>query len=287
MTADIFDETACTLGEGVFWHSGRGALFWFDILAGRLYERGETGLTFWDFGEPASAAACTQSGSLLVATASGLKTFDPQTGSSQPVATFPQSATPTRSNDGRADRQGGFWIGTMGLGAEPGAGALYRFFKGELRPLVFEMTIPNGIAFTPDGTAAYYTDTTTRLVWRQPLDAEGWPTGERKVFLDLRAEALNPDGAVVDAAGNYWSAQWGAHRVACYSPEGDLIDTIAFPAAQTSCPAFGGARLDRLFVTTAREGLSDEALAQDPLAGQTFVAQTTFKGLPEPAILLE
>ena len=284
--ATIFDDTPCTLGEGVFWHPERGSLFWFDILAGRLFERSQAGACLhWDFGEPASAAARITGSRLLVATASGLQNFDLDTGKGTALARFEQGPVKTRSNDGRADRQGGFWIGTMGLGAETGAGAIYRYYKGELRPLVTSVSIPNGIAFTPSGDAGYYTDTKDKRVWRQPLDGEGWPDGAPELYLDLRAEGLNPDGAVVDADGHYLSAQWGAARVARYAPDGTCVDVIALPANQTSCPAFGGENLDQLFVTTAREGLSPEALEADPQAGQTFVCPTGFQGVPEPAIL--
>ena len=285
MTAEVFDTTPCSLGEGVFWHPERAALFWFDIIAGRLYERGASGQRVWDFGEPASAAARMDDGRLLVATASGLLAVDLETGDKTPLASFPKGPVPTRSNDGRADRQGGFWIGTMGLGAEREAGALYRYYKGELRKLMGGLTIPNGIAFPQDGSLAYFTDTMTGLVWRQALDAEGWPTGEREVYLNLKAERLNPDGAVVDAAGNYHSAQWGAHRVAVYNPAGEQTDAIMFGPSNVSCPAFGGADMNRLFVTTAREGLSEADLDAQTLAGQTLVQQTTYKGLPEPVII--
>ena len=104
--------------------------------------------------------------------------------------------------------------------------------------------------------------------------------GEPEQFIDLRQENLNPDGAVVDAVGNIWNAQWGAHRVAVYDPEGNFLNQITFPASQISCPAFGGADLSTLFVTSAAVGV------REPLAGQTFFQATKALGQAEHQVIL-
>ena len=115
----------------------------------------------------------------------------------------------------------------------------------------------------------------------QKLDAAGWPVGDPEVYLDLSATDLNPDGAVVDAKGNLWNAQWGAHRVACYDPEGRLIETVAFAAEQISCPAFGGADFSTLFATSAADGLSGQA------EGLTYAHRLTgVVGQPEHKVIL-
>ncbi|WP_420583531.1 SMP-30/gluconolactonase/LRE family protein [Ruegeria sp.] len=122
---------------------------------------------------------------------------------------------------------------------------------------------------------------------RWPLDPEtGWPEGPSAVFLDLRADDLNPDGAVVDAEGNVWIAQWGANRVATYSPAGEFLTAIPFAAAHTSCPAFGGDDLTTLFCTSARQGLSAETLSAQPSNGMTFAAPAAGKGQAEHRVHL-
>lgn len=286
--ATLFDPHASFLGEGALWHPLRQELFWFDILACTLHakkmgaERRE-----WQFAEPVSAAGWVDETTLLIASVSGLIRFDLASGDIAMVAEFPLGPVATRSNDGRADRQGGFWVGTMGRSAETGAGAIYRFYRGELRRLHEAVTIPNAICFSADGATAHFADTREGLVWRQPLDPEtGWPAGDPEIYLDLRADALGPDGAVIDAAGDFWNAQWGAGRVACYSPDGVLKRTVDVPAAHTSCPAFGGPDLSTLIVTTAQEGLSENELAASPEAGQTFMVEAGVRGLEEPRVVL-
>lgn len=283
MTATVFDPRPCTLGEGALWHPERGQLFWFDILGRRLLSRREGKAYEWAFADPVSAAGWLDEDSLIVASSRALLRFEIATGEAQPIADLEAGNSITRSNDGRADPWGGFWIGTMGLNAEPGAGAIYRFYQGRLHRLYAGLTIPNAICFSPDQSCAYFTDTVTGVIKRQPLDGEGWPIGESDIFVDLRAEGLNPDGAVVDQSGNLWNAQWGASRVACYAPDGTFLHALEIGASQASCPAFGGEDLRQLFVTSAAEGLAAQS---DPLMGQTFVAQTEYVGQREHQVRL-
>ena len=233
---------ACTLGEGPLWHPLRGQLFWFDIPIGRLYACDADGgkLQRWNFGEPASAAGWVDVDTLLVATASGLKKFDIETGQQQSIVGIEADNPITRSNDGRIGPDGSFWIGTMGLQAEPRVGAYYRYADGKLTKLIDEVSIPNATCFSPDGRIAYLADTRRQIIWRWNLDEKGAPKGEREIHINLRDENLNPDGAVCDAEGFLWNAQWGASRVARYDPDGSLERIIELPISQPTCPAFGG-----------------------------------------------
>ena len=168
----------------------------------------------------------------------------------------------------------------MGKQAQSGAGAIYRFFEGELVQLFDHITIPNAICFSPDGKFAYFTDTPTRLIMRQPLDNKGWPHGDPEVFIDLRGEGLNPDGAVIDQEGCLWNAQWGASRVARYDHNGSFLCAFELPALQPSCPGFGGPDLDQMFVTSAAEDMAEVG----PNDGQLFALSPGVKGQAEHAL---
>lgn len=278
----IYDDINCILGEGPLWHPTRNELFWFDIMAKKLHRKGES----WQFDEHVSAAGWVDDDTLVIATSSALLKFTISTGESTHLIDLEADNSVTRCNDGRADNHGGFWIGTMGLEAEAGAGSIYRFYKGELRLLYPNLTIPNSICFSPDGTLAYYADTRDGCIMRQDLDAEGWPTGAPVKWLDLTGEGLNPDGSDVDAKGNVWNAQWGAGRVACYAPDGTFVKAYDFPAAQTTCPAFGGDDLTTLLCTSASAGLDQNHLATRPHSGQTFAQNDVAKGQPAGRVIL-
>jgi sugar lactone lactonase YvrE len=279
----IFDDRICDLGEGPLWHPPRQQLFWFDITAARMLSRDATGPREWRFDRMVSAAGWVDADTLLIASEVALLRFDLRTGAQEVIAPLEADNPVTRSNDGRADPQGGFWIGTMGKAAEPGAGAIWRFHKGELRRLYPGITIPNAICFTPDGRTAQFTDTVTRRVMRVALDGAGWPKGQPELFLDLTAEGLNPDGAVIDAQGLMWLAEWGAARVAAYAPDGTRVRTVAFDAPHTSCPALGG---DTLYCTSALEGMDAAARAAHPHAGKTFLAPGIARGQLEHRVIL-
>jgi sugar lactone lactonase YvrE len=282
MSAEVFSDTRCLLGEGPLWHPERAQLFWFDILSRRLLTRDAEGERHWEFDTHVSAAGWIDETSLLVASATALLRLDLATGSREVVVPLEADNPVTRSNDGRADPWGGFWIGTMGIRAEAGAGAIYRYYRGELRCLFPGITISNAICFAPDGSHALFTDTRDGRIMRQSLSsADGWPDGAPEVWLDLSAESFGPDGAVIDAEGFFCNAQWGAGRVARYDPEGRLAEVWAVPARQASCPAFGGPDLATLYVTTAADGRPDEAGA-----GRTYAIDTDVTGQAEHRVIL-
>lgn len=245
-----------------------------------------TGAREWQFDDMVSAAGWVDREHLLIASETELFTFEIQTGARKTIIPLEADQPDTRSNDGRADPWGGFWIGTMGKRAQPGAGAIYRLARGALRQVVPGLTVPNAICFDKARGCAYYTDTPTGRVMRLALDAEGWPDGDPEIAVDLSRVGLYPDGAVTDTAGNLWIAQWGAARVACYSPEGTFLREVKVGGRHSSCPAFGGPDLTTLFVTTAREGLSGAQIAETPENGMVFAATGIATGRAEPRVIL-
>lgn len=280
MSATVFDDRACELGEGALWHPERQQFFWFDILGRRLLSRDGMGALEWRFDRMVSAAGWVDRDRLMVATETGLALLDLTTGKLADLIAVEADQHATRSNDGRADRQGGFWFGTMGKSAQDGAGAIYRFYRGKLRKLFDAVSIPNSICFSPDGRWAHFGDTARGLVWRQPLDAEGWPDGERQVFLDVSAWDSGADGAVMDAEGGFCCAFWGQGAVLRFDTAGQQTHRFEVGGRHCSCPAFGDR--GQMLVTTALENIADPDAGQ----GLTYLVRHDLPSLPEPRVLL-
>jgi len=285
----LFDHRICGLGEGALWHPQLQELFWFDITGKRLLSRPPASgvAREWAMAEMCSAAAWIDEGHLLIASETALSVFEIESGRANPLVLLEANNARTRSNDGRADPWGGFWIGTMGKAAEPGAGGIYRYFGGSLRRLFEGISIPNAICFAPDKSRAYFADTARAVLFWVPLDIEGWPIGTPDVLVDFSAHGLWPDGAVTMADGSLRLALWGAGAVITVSPDGEIGERIMLPAPHTTCPAFGGRGFDTLFCTSATQGLSAEQLEQAPLSGATFEVMGAGRGRPEPAFHLQ
>ncbi|MGI9389462.1 MAG: SMP-30/gluconolactonase/LRE family protein [Boseongicola sp.] len=282
----IYDNTICSLGEGPLWHPGRNQLYWFDIHGCQLHTQ-EFGQTrSWKFDENVSAAGWVDDSHLLVASETRLFKFNIETGSNEDVIDLEADRPDTRSNDGRADPWGGFWIGTMSKQESSPDGTIYRYYNGRLTELWGELTIPNSICFAPDRKYAYFCDTIDNLIKRVELDHDGWPLGKPKTWLDLSDQNFGVDGAVIDINGNLWNAQWGGWRVACYSPEGRLLREIQFAAAHTSCPAFGGQELSTLFCTSAAGRVADADRALSTDHGKVFFAEGIARGQAEHQVQL-
>jgi sugar lactone lactonase YvrE len=277
------DKRQCSLGEGVFWHPTRKQLFWFDILEKKLLTVDDGNPLEWHFDEHVSAAGWIDKNCLLIASETKLFSFNLDTSNVEDVCELEASIENNRSNDGRADPWGGFWISTMGKGAEQKAGSIYRIYNGQLSRLHAGITIPNSICFSANETCAYFSDTSRQIIFKQILTNEdGWPAGEAEVFADFSSENLNPDGAVVDREGNVWCAFWGASQIICLSSDGGIVRRVDVPARQPSCVAFGGDDFEILYITSACQGLSSKSEND----GQTLKINSYLIGLPEPRVIL-
>lgn len=283
-------DSRCELGEGPIWHPERASLIWFDIYAQVLFEADAKGgpVHVLGFGEPVSAAGLIDATSILVASAIGLYRVDLESGERSPLASLEADNSATRTNDCRVGPGGAFWIGTMADNpVVEGMGALYRFRWGEFDLIRSDLTIPNSIAFSPDGRRAYFSDTWDHRILVFPLHPEsGAPDGEPDLFVDLSDEGLRPDGSVVDAEGCLWNAQFGAGRVARYRPDGGFDQAIDLPVSMPTCPAFGGPDLRTMFVTSAWVGLNSGQRENQPLAGAVFAFELQTPGIPEHRIRL-
>ena len=276
------------LGEGPVFDERRNLLFWCDINSWSLHigDIATGSVRSIGFGEPVSAVFLTEETDILIAAARGLISFSPETGIRTPLIDIESGNALTRANDSRVAPGNAIWFGTMGRKLEADFGAYYHlaFPSMSASDLFRPITIPNATCFSPDGKQAYFCDTSRQQILTCMIDEDtGLPASPPEIFVDLSADGLNPDGAVIDSAGRLWNAQWGAGRVACYDSKGRFVDAIKLPASQLTCPCFGGADFKTLYVTSASEGISAEA---EPLAGAVFAIEMDIPGLAERRITL-
>lgn len=281
----VLSDTPCRLGEGPVYDPARQILFWFDITERRRHAlhmpSGEQ--TAMGLPEMASAMAVIDADRDLLFMETGLHVLDNRTGEFSLHVAIEADNPATRCNDARLHPSGAFWLGTMGKAAEPGAGAWYRYFRGKVEMLYDAVTIPNACCFSPDGSTAYFTDTTTAKLMKAGVDpSNGAPTGEPEILYDHDGDKGGLDGAVTDADGNLWNARYGAGALDCYAPDGRRVLTIDMPAVQVTCPAFVGD--GKIAVTSAFQQLDDAARAADPHAGKTFLVETPVRAKFEPQV---
>ena len=270
------------LGECPLWDEREGALWWIDSRGPALRRLDPASGKVRNLPLPRTVGsiALRERGGLLVAMQDGLHFLDPLSGVLT-AAVDPESHLPdNRFNDGRCDRAGRFWAGTMCDVRRDPTGSLYCFEPGlAWRKLRGGITIPNSLAWSPDGRTMYFADTHAMVIWAWDYDpASGMASGER-VFVD--AAPGRPDGSCVDAEGGLWNAQYGAGRLVRYTPNGTVDRVVELPFANPTCCCFGGAGYDTLFVTSATQRLSPEDLERQPLAGSVLALRPGVKGLPE------
>ena len=272
------------LGEGILWDSRRQLLWWTDIQGRRLhrYDWASRALELIDTPERiGSFGLVAGSERLITAYASGIALGDPD-GQSVNWLDMPDPLAPgVRFNDGRVDRRGRFWAGTMVEGRQRSAdGCLYSVDAGEIRCQIRGVRISNGLCMSPDGTLLYFADSPTRTIRVYPLHAVDGSLGSPRIFVQT-PEGTFPDGATVDADGCVWSAHWQGSCVVRYTPDGRIDRTITLPTCQPTCVCFAGPNLDVLCVTSARENLDAATLDAEPHAGAVFLYRAGVQGVPE------
>lgn len=283
----LLADTRCTLGEGALWHPERGELFFFDILERRLHACDADGgrMREWTFERFASAAGWIDRNHLMISDSDGLLRFSIEDGVRERVCEVEAGDDRTRSNDGRVDRSGAFWISTMDVENKRPLGALYRYRKGEIETIRADQQTPNALAFSPDGTRGYYTDTAAQRILTFPIEpATGEVTGEFETFVDLSASSHRPDGAICDSEGYLWNCQYGSWRVVRYAPDGREDTVVEVPVGQPTCPAIGGPGMRRLYLTSARQGLAEADFLEQPEAGSVFWFDLDVPGVPEARV---
>ena len=279
------------LGESPFWHPDEAALYWCDIPGKALHRwhPGSAQHRSWSFDTEPGCAAPLPGGDLLLAMRDGLFRFSPASGERRRLAAPPYDPKTERFNDGKADPQGRLWAGTIYEPREPAAAALYRWANGRLSRMAGDVTVSNGLAFSPDGGTLYWADTPRHRVMAYDFDAVEGALSRPRVFhqfepkqpgQDLTLYGGRPDGAAVDAEGAYWCAMFEGRRLVRMAPDGQVLQTLALPVRCPTMPCFGGPDLRTLYVTTARENRPAAELAAEPRAGCVLHTRVSVPGLP-------
>jgi sugar lactone lactonase YvrE len=270
------------LGEGPWWDARTGTLLWVDIDGRRLarHDPSSGRTTVRDLDQRSSAVMGRSTGGLALAMEDGVWVADSDIGPLRRAASIESDDPRTRMNDATCDRVGRLWVGSTAHDARPGAGSLYRVDPdGCVERVLADVTISNGIDWSPDDRRMYFIDSATRRVDVLDYDlATGRPSG-RRALIQLPEDAGLPDGMSVDAEGYLWVALWDGWSVRRYSPTGDLDRIVQLPVARVTSCAFGGPDLADLYVTSASTGLNAAELAGQPLAGDLFVVQPGVRGL--------
>ena len=278
------------LGEGIIWDHQRQRLWWTDIENSQLYRYDPIteNLEQWSTPERLCCFAPVAGQDYLVtAFASGFAFYDPVNGSLDWIEKVEADNPGTRLNDGRTDRQGRMWAGTMVENSDQASyrGSLYCLDSNlVVRKTIGNLLITNSLCWSPDSKRMYHCDTPRQKINYYPFDSQSGNVGDREVLVSTE-EGCYPDGSIVDADGFLWNAQWGGSKVVRYAADGSTNLEIKLPVSQPTCVAFGGADLDLVFVTTARQGLSEEALRGQSQAGDVFVYKTDYRGLVESAFI--
>ncbi|WP_088342079.1 SMP-30/gluconolactonase/LRE family protein [Robiginitalea sediminis] len=271
-----------TLGEGPVWDVYHRSFLWVDIMGKALHEYiphlGQHQVR--DLPQMPGAAALLPNGDFLLALQNGLAFMDRQTGALEPLAD-PEAGKPNnRFNDGKCDPQGRFWAGTMSLDETPEAGSLYRLDTDRsLHHMVGGVSISNGLAWNEAADTLYYIDTPLCAVTAFDYNpGTGEITNRREAFAIDPGEGY-PDGMCIDREGMLWIAHWGGWQVARWNPHtGKKLAEIRLPAAHITSCCFGGETLSDLYITSARAGLSDSELMDQPEAGAVFVVRNCAPG---------
>jgi len=276
------------LGEGALWDTEDRRLYWVDIKGRAVHQFDPaTGRDrHWPAPEPVGSLARREAGGLVVALASGIHFMDLDSGTFLPVATPERDRAENRLNDGKPDRRGRFWVGSMHDPETKPSGALYRLdHDGSCHRMIDGVVISNTLCWSPDGRTMYHADTPRRTVWAWDSDPERGEIANRRVFVTLSGDEGNPDGATVDAEGFVWLAHWDGWQLTRHDPAGRTERVVRLPVQRPTCPAFGGPDLDVLYVTSASIGLPPEALAAQPCAGGLLALDPGVQGVPEARFL--
>ena len=276
--------TRAFLGEGPLWLDAEHKLAMVDILAPAIIVTDPQTGVFQSHPLPelTGVIVTRRNGGLLAAMQTGIKTIDRSTGVIHPFAAPEASKPGNRFNDGKCDRKGRFWVGSLAIDTTPGHGALYRVDPdGQCTMMESGFHVSNGLGWSPDNKTFYFTDSGVRRIYAFDFDFEAGHISNRRLFVEVPDTSGIPNGLTVDADGFVWSALWDGWCVTRYDPQGRIDRVVNLPVPRPTSCAFGGEGLQTLFITSARIRLSVQQLAEAPLSGSVFALQPGAAGIPE------
>jgi sugar lactone lactonase YvrE len=269
------------IGEGPIWDAPRRSLLWTDIAGRRIHRLDPASDEVWtrELEQMAGSVLPRASGGLALCLQDGVWLTDSDDGPLRLFTAVEPDDETTRLNDVKTDRAGRLWGGTMAFDARADAGAFYRIDPdGAVTTVAKPITISNGMEWSSDGSLMYYIDTATGRMDVFDFDLAAGSALNRRPFIHFDESLGNPDGMTIDAEGCLWVAFYDGWAVRRFSPTGELERSIAVPAARATSCAFGGPALDQLYVTSARDGLSESQLVEQPHAGALFVIEPDARG---------
>jgi sugar lactone lactonase YvrE len=270
------------LGECPVWDDRREALFWVDIRAPaiRRYDPRQNRIDSWTMPALVGAIALTEGEELVVALPDRIALWLPGSDKFKTLAKNPDPRPGHRFNDGRVDRQGRFWVGTMHNETRGPEGVLYRLDGAELVPILDRICIPNSLAWSPDGATMYFADSLEYAIWAYDFAPRLGEPSARRVLAKTTAPGF-PDGSAVDEHGFLWNAEFNSGRIVRYAPDGTADRILETPVGRPTCCAFGGPGLDVLYVTTTSQNMSPEERRSARLDGALLAIEPGVRGLPE------
>lgn len=277
MSVELIFNAKATLGEGSAWDSKTQTLYWLDILQKKVYANDDLLIELDDL---IGCLAPCKNGNLILGKRASL--IDLEVGSAHQTNLYLLNEPATnRINDGKCDPAGRFIFGTMDMNEKDSTGNLYSYDGEQAKILLKGVTISNGLAWSPDYKTFYYIDTPTREVKAFDYDLQTGEIANPRVVLHIPSPFGWPDGMTSDIQGNLWIAMWGGAQITKWNPNsGTLLEKISVPALHTSCCVFGGKNMNELFITSARQGMSDEDIKKYPLSGGLFKVVTDVEGMP-------
>lgn len=285
MPRPVWDLRA-ELGEGPVWVERDAALWFTDIKRHKVHRYDPNGgeRRSWDSPEQVGFVLPARSGGFVAGLQRGLHRFDPETGEFHLIVEVEPDLPDNRLNDGTVDPSGRLWFGTMDNGERARTGSFYCFGGGELRRTnLTGISITNGPAISADGRTLYWVDTLRGTMSACEIGDDG-ELGPSRLVVRIPPEEGHPDGPTVDSTGAVWVGLYAGWEARRYSPDGDLLSTVRFPAANITKLAFGGPDLRTVFATTARQHLRSDALDRQPLAGALFEFDSDIAGIACPLV---
>ena len=271
------------LGEGPLWSVKEQAIYWVDIDGKKIQRFYPETKKYESFNMPVKVClmAFRKKGGMICGTEDGFYFWNPETQEMDFITHPEKGKKEARFNDGKVDRKGRLWAGTMTF--KGATSALYRMDSDlGVKKIISEITISNGIGWSPDNRIMYYVDSLRYVIYAFNYDLATGAISNQRPFVQMDADFGIPDGLTVDSEGYVWCAIYGGWKIMRYDPSGNIAAEIRMPVSQPSSCTFGGKELDELYITSISEGLSEEDKSKEPMAGDLFMVKTDVKGLPEP-----